>query len=550
MLFCAVLGRGSDTVKDLRLFILSCVWTALLPAQTAESFGSVAGSVLHAGTGDPVVHFYMSLCDDRTSGCLASGTTPGAYAFDKVAPGTYRLNADFGINKNVTVVAGERSVVDFTMPTPSSASITGHVLDVDEHPVPKAGIKLIAKIYRSGALQSVIVNRGETDSLGRYRFGDLPAGSAMIVRVDGSTEGGESPADTFFPDALSENAAEEIVLAPGEKREGVDVHRINRPSYCIDGVAETVPGFDTMVAIINRAEARSEPMINRQLPTTGETPGNFVICGLHSGRYRVAVHTSSIRVGAMTAAYSSGTVNIIGGDVHGLRLKLQSPIELSAETIWEGEPSPRASGAKVIVHMQGAQLMGGFHAVEQAVPSRVSISPSLTHEDYEIDRVAVVGGGNTYIEDVTWNGAPLPVSRIVSLGEEGASGHFRIVVSGGGASVTFRVFDKSGGPAPNANIAIIPVSAGSEAEMYATMMFAQTDQNGVYSARAVKPGSYRVLAIREPVDGARGIFYDDRAPALYANFVARLWRAKSDGRILILSKNNNIESNLEQRPLP
>jgi hypothetical protein len=123
------------------------------------------------------------------------------------------------------------------------------------------------------------------------------------------------------------------------------------------------------------------------------------------------------------------------------------------------------------------------------------------------------------------------------------------VVSGGGASVAFRVFDKSGGAAPNANIAINPVSAGSEAEMYSTMIFVQTDQNGAHSARAVKPGSYRVLAMREPADGARGIFHDDRAPALAANFVARLWRAKSDGKVLTLSKNDDIEFNLELHPL-
>jgi hypothetical protein len=546
----SLLVGGSDTVKDLKLFILSCLLTVLLPAQTAESFGSVAGSVRHAGTGDPVVLFNMSLCDDPTGGCQVGRATSGAYSFDKVAPGTYRLSADFGTNKNVTVVAGERSVVDFTVPAPSFASITGRVLDDDGHPVAKASVRLIAKVYRSGALQSVIVGRAETDSLGVYRFEALPAGAPMIVRVDGSTEGRESPADTFFPHAISQNAAQEIVLASGEKREAIDVHQINRPSYCIDGVAETVPGFDAMVAMVNRAEARSESMINKQLSAIGKMPGNFVICGLHSGRYRIAVRTSITKIGAFAEAYSLGTVNVIGGDIHGLRLKSQSPIELSAETIWKGEPSPPASRAKVIVHMQGTQLMGGFHAVEQAVPNRVSISPNLTHEDYEIDRVAVVDGADAYIEDVTWNGAPLPASRIVSLGAEVASGHFRIVVSDGGASVTFRVFDKSGDAAPNANIAIIPASAGSEAEMYSTMIFAQTDQNGLYSARAVKPGNYQVLAVAEPVDGARGIFYDDRAPALDANFAARLWSAKSDGKVLNLSKNDTIEFSLQLRPLP
>ncbi len=373
----------------------------------------------------------------------------------------------------------------------------------------------------------------------------------MIVRVDGSTEGNDSPADTFFPNSISEDNAEGIVLVPGENRRGVDIHQINLPSYCVDGAVEPVPEFEPMWARIERAGARNDFLLTgKQLPANRETPGRFVICGLHSGRYRILLTTSSGKGGTTKPAFSTATIRIDGGDVHDLRLKSETSFQLSAETIWNGDPSPVSSGAKVIVHVQGTQLMGGFHAVEQAVPRRTSRPLALTSEEFEVDRVTLTGGGNAYIEDVTWNGAPLPASRMVSLGAEGDSGRFRIVVAGDGASVTFHVVDKSGVPAPNANIAIIPVSAGSEAEMYSTMMFAQTDQNGVYSTHGVKPGSYHVTAIHEPVDGPKGAYYDDRAPRLFANFVARLWRARSDGRMISLAKNDDVKLTLELRPLP
>jgi hypothetical protein len=76
--------------------------------------------------------------------------------------------------------------------------------------------------------------------------------------------------------------------------------------------------------------------------------------------YVLLQHLIKAVTGGQGVCFSSGTVNIIWGDVRGLRLKLQSPIELSAETMWEGEPSPRAYGAKVSVHMLGTQLMGRF----------------------------------------------------------------------------------------------------------------------------------------------------------------------------------------------
>ncbi len=128
----------------MKLFILSCVWAALLPAQTAQSFGSIAGSVRDAGTGEPVRVFDILLCDDPTGGGQRNVTTPEGYAFYNVAPGTYRLsyrlNTGNEINKNVTVIAGERTVVDFIQPSDSHGSIAGLVLDVKGKPVAKARV--------------------------------------------------------------------------------------------------------------------------------------------------------------------------------------------------------------------------------------------------------------------------------------------------------------------------------------------------------------------------------------------------------------------------
>jgi hypothetical protein len=85
-------------------------------------------------------------------------------------------------------------------------------------------------------------------------------------------------------------------------------------------------------------------------------------------------------------------------------------------------------------------------------------------------------------------------------------------------------------------VAIVPESAATEAEMSAVMTFGQTGPNGVYSASALAPGKYRVLATNETIDMA-------------ANRVARLWAVQSRGQEVEIGANASVQVKLEPQTL-
>ena len=115
-------------------------------------------------------------------------------------------------------------------------------------------------------------------------------------------------------------------------------------------------------------------------------------------------------------------------------------------------------------------------------------------------------------------------------------GALRFVIAHDGASLTARVADKDGNPISGAYVAIVPESAATEAEMSAVTTFGQTDPSGVYSATALRPGKYRVLATNDAID-------------LAANRIDKLWAAQSRGQEVEIGANANVQLKLEPQTL-
>ena len=111
------------------------------------------------------------------------------------------------------------------------------------------------------------------------------------MRADRSVSTTDSQGDTYYPDVTSPAVAQELVLEPGEKRDGIYIRRQRVKSYCVDGSIDgsgaNVKGLetfalgvdDTPVGLINLAHA--DP-----------PEGNFLVCGPPKGRYYLRAVTS------------------------------------------------------------------------------------------------------------------------------------------------------------------------------------------------------------------------------------------------------------------
>jgi hypothetical protein len=66
--------------------------------------------------------------------------------------------------------------------------------------------------------------------------------------------------------------------------------------------------------------------------------------------------------------------------------------------------------------------------------------------------------------------------------------------------MTAKVADKDGNPLGDQNVILMPESAGSQAQFAASLVWGQTDQNGIYQSGTLRPGKYLVLATGMTVD--------------------------------------------------
>jgi hypothetical protein len=492
------------------------------------------------------------LFDDQTGG-LNAEVDNGSYTVRNVRPGLYRLSAAgsyYGftseVHKVVTVKGGERLVIDFIVPSPGT--ITGSVLGENGSPARGVTLRAIDKSYARGVLRYLTVARSTSDGYGRYRFDRLPPSRSLLILADGATVNGPSPADTFFPSTSTPASAQEIVLHPGEERSGVDIRRINGPTYCISGIANADPSSDTMSVAIKRAGPLRDDYFVRDLPI-GDPPGKFTLCGLHSGRYQIEVLAAVMKSRPPAFSNSQGTVAIADSDVQGIKLGWRWSLALSGETIWDGVPDSTDATVKLFLHMWGMHRYGGFVPAEPTVAGRFSSVLSLIPEDYEMDRVEVQGGTHAYVKDVTWNAAPI-LGRIFSLGPDSVSSHLRIVIGVDGGSIRLKAIDKLGHPAPNAYAAIIPTAAQTQDEMALKMTFVETDQNGSWVSGAMQPGRYTILAFDTSQDGAPMLGPPPDPPDLPASLVAKFWNLRSTGKAFEIVPNDVTEARLEPQPLP
>jgi hypothetical protein len=512
---------------------LLCLPFFLVTAYAAQTTGtgSIGGVVRDAGTGAPVAEAGVNLRLPNGRTVSSRVDAQGRYTLDDIPPGAYRLEAFAPLEdgqtltpheeKTVTLEPGQLTAIDFRLP--SMGVITGRVLDTDNEPV-SAVVVLVEKRYDHGALRYRLAGgRTQTDDAGVYRLTGVPTGEVFLVETQAfpANTPGDSPASTFYLNAVSTESAGEIVLSPGETRNGVDIHRAKLPAYCVDGVVEdaaasarSVEVFDTLVGNSSHGVQHNPAGLAKIKPD-----GTFHVCGLHRGQYVVL------------AAGRAGTLEVPNGDVSGFKLRASiSPV--SAEFVWDGDPPAQGahvSGAIALQGLRGNAAAGFGFAVPGSLPQPMKLQP----DDYTIEVRGVSSGW--YVKDAICGGRSV-LRGTASLGGDTPCGDLRFIIAHDAASLTARVADNDDNPISDAYVAIIPESAATEGEMSALMTVGQTGPNGVYSASNLPPGKYRVVATNDTID-------------LAANRVDKLWAAQAHAQEVEIGANANVQLRLEPQVL-
>jgi len=235
--------------------------TQAAPQKTASGY-RIAGTVVNAGTGEPVSRAMVTVLNEANRETVGSAETDneGRFAIEGLAAGKYPLSAskrgfltgfynqhDEGYSSAIVTGEGQETG-DIVFRLSPGATLHGVVTGDGGDPVERAQVMLFLKPH--GHNPGARINQAGntmTDDLGAYEFDDLMPGEYLLAvkaepwfalhrtagrdpkRPDGDFSSSLDVAYpvTFFDSTTEEGAAKQIALAAGSREEAnVNLHAV------------------------------------------------------------------------------------------------------------------------------------------------------------------------------------------------------------------------------------------------------------------------------------------------------------------------------------
>lgn len=533
------------------------------PSQIVDA--SISGIVRDKGTGQPLPNF---LVFTDTQSKLVAGTIFLARGSKRIeattdANGKYRLSglpADQYqviardsqgrkseiVVRNISLSGQDVDNVNFDIVL--DGSIEGTVSDEYGDPVPQLRIMLVAREYFLGNVGYYRTGIVVTNNRGEYHMANVVAGRTYLVLADNFRFEREAQSEiplnpklrlpivrrTWYPNSPTGDGAAEIVVRPGETRQGVNITVKKSTSYCVAGTTRIAGAAAHMSLSIealqpsNGLSSRGGYFGGNTTVSTGDD-GVFRICNLFPGAWRFSATNMIGRQPPANPAYGVTTVTIADEDVKNLDVNALPGLSIPGEVVLDGPPPPKPIEAQAGITLQPLfrSNLGPAdrNQARLTIPGTFAL-PSVMMDDYRA-RYALNGPG-LYVKDILYRGLSVrhtPV-RVTEAGD------LRVLIGQDAATLTASVADKDGNPVPDIHVVIVPADVQSEGALASAFLTGTTDQSGQYVLSNLAPGRYYVAATTEEFDAA-------------VASIAKLWNSYRNFKVVDLAPNNQTQVNLQ-----
>jgi Carboxypeptidase regulatory-like domain len=499
-------------------------------AQTAEpskepAKPSLEGSVVKDPGGEPVKKAIIEMIAENQGeggNYTATSDANGHFKITDILPGRYRLLVErtgfIEVDKKgrrsqgsmLSVGAGQE-IKGHTLHMLAAAILTGRVLDEDGDPMANVDVTVLRRTGKSYEPNG----SAQTNDLGEYRIGGLLAGKyyvaatplpnfQAIAMMGKAAQGHDAAAPrtsylrTFYPGVLDRTQASTIDLHGGEETP-VDFALARKHAASVRGrVSGLAPGAGGMVMLRSK-EASSEF-------NTGEIDkdGKFEILNVAPGSYMLtAIAVLTDKPQMVREPLEIGTA-----DIEDVQLAPQPPGTVRGRVHFNGKSPEPAASAVIFLHsldgddsFENGVTMSGDETAGS--PSFAKLKPDGSFELKNVPpgryELIVTGGSqeqrDTFVESVA---AGTKDFVDTALNIDGGSVVLDVAVSAGAGLVDGVVTTEKNEPAPGSVVIAVPEARfRKQAFRYAR---AETDQNGHFSMRGLRPGAYTIYAW-EHLDG-------------------------------------------------
>ena len=506
------------------LFHVVAAWL-MAPACTfaqapPSPYAAISGVVLNDVTGAPIrrTQIRLSTVDTPRLDAVTYSESNGAFGFNTIPPGKYRLYADkdgfqgqwFGASTpsrppgTLALAAGDARY-GITFRLHPLASVSGTVVDQDGDPLPGMSLRLLKAGFERRKPAWRDAGWTGTDDRGRYRFGEVLPGRYLVMAaqlhrpaVIMRPEGVPSNALTqqvygaqFFPGGSQASSATPIEVVPGKEVTDIDFRLTPRPVATLRGKVALPDGFAVQGLAANTSVQISiypQDINNSNAQSAGSMAFGpdfeFEIANLTAGPYVI--------VAALTAEgrdyRAVERCEIPPGQA--ITLRLERAIDLAGHLDVEGGGPPPSAFHVSLISGDSPPVRTQPRADVQ--PDGSFVIPNVVPGIWDIDAEPLPAGG--YIKAMLLGEQDVLTEEMAIT--PATRDPLRVVVSTRGAVVNGKVKVPQDVPR-SARAAVLLAPDGKFENVWSFYTMAPADDSGHFEFKGVTPGRYRLYAFEQ-----------------------------------------------------